>query len=262
MSCGIYVIEHIIPHFFKRWYTIFMAEQKKKSGLKPKLQKAKAKFLATYYSNPGKDLRIIAVTGMNGRDITAHYIQEILKFRDGKTGLIIDPQTTSELYKRIYKVWKTGADHVVISASSLALANHVFYGLPIYAAVLTEDGTGTPDVSDHDAQSILFNTQPYFSIICRDDNIKYEIYSKYPAKTATFTYGHDRDCDLRINRQKLYKMGAETNVTYSGHSFDMATYITSEAAINYMAAAALTGFALDANEENIVDGIANYEPKN
>nr|MCR4753520.1 hypothetical protein [Candidatus Saccharibacteria bacterium] len=133
-----------------------MAEQKKKSGLKPKLQKAKAKFLATYYSNPGKDLKIIAVTGVNGRDITAHYIQEIIKSRDTKTGLIIDPKTTSELYKQIYKIWKTGSDHVVISVDSVALANHIFYGLPIYAAVLTEDGLGSPDVSDHDAQSILF----------------------------------------------------------------------------------------------------------
>jgi len=237
-----------------------MAEQKKNAGFRPKLQKAKAKFLATYYGNPGKDLRIIAVTGMNGRDITAHYIQEIIKNRDAKTGLIIDPLSASDLYKQVYRIWKTGADHVVISVSSLALSNHIFYGLPIYAAVLTEDGFGTPDVSDHDAQSILFNTQPYFSIICRDDNIKYEIYSKYPAKTATFTYGHDRDCDLRINRQKLYRMGTEANFTYSGHSFDVATYISGEASVNYMAAAALTAFALDASEENIVDGIANYEP--
>ena len=238
-----------------------MAEQKKKSGLKPKLQKAKAKFLATYYSNPGKDLKIIAVTGVNGRDITAHYIHEIIKARDTKAGLIIDPKTTSNLYKQIYKIWKTGTDHVVISVDSSALANHVFYGLPIYAAVLTEDGIGSPDTSDHDAQAILFNTEPYFSIICHDDNIKFDIYSKYPTKTATFTYGHDRDCDLRINRQKLYKMGTEVNVTYSGHSFDMATYITNEASVNYMAAAALTGFAVGVDEENIVDGIANYEPK-
>ena len=167
-----------------------MAAKKKKSGLKPKLQKAKAKFLSTYYSNPGKDLRIIAVTGANGRDITAHYIQEIIKTRDAKTGLIIDPKTTSDLYKQIYKIWKTGTDHVVISVESIALANHVFYGLPVYAAVLTEDGIGATDTSDHDAQAILFNTQPFFSIICRDDNIKYDIYSKYPTKTATFTYDH------------------------------------------------------------------------
>ena len=255
------VIAYIIAQSLKRWYTIFMAEQKKKPGFKPKLQVAKAKLLSTYYGNPGKDIKIIAVTGINGRDITAHYIQEIIKFRDANVGLIIDPKTASELYKQVYRLWKIGADHAVISIDSVALANHIFYGLPIYAAVLTEDGIGTPDVSDHDAQSILFNTGPYFSIICRDDNIKYSIYSECPTKTATFTYGHDHDCDLRINRQKLYKKGTEANVTYSGRSFDIATYIAGEAAVNYMAAAALTGFAVGADVDNIVDGIANYEPK-
>ena len=63
-----------------------MADKQKKSGLKPKLQKAKAKFFKTYYSNPAKDLKIVVTTGTNGRDITAHYLQEILKGRDKRTG--------------------------------------------------------------------------------------------------------------------------------------------------------------------------------
>ena len=237
-----------------------MAEQVKKSGFKPKLQKAKAKFFATYYSNPAKDLRIIAVTGVNGRDIAAHYIQEIIKAKDPKVGLIIDPKTTSDLYRQIYKHWKTGTDHVVVSIDGPALANHLFYGMPIYAAVFTEDGIGAEDTAISDAQSILFNTQPAFSILSRD-SASYSIYSQYPAKTATLTYGHDRDVDLRINYSKVYKMGTEANYTYSGHSFDTATYITGEPSVNYMAAAALTALALDYTTDNIVDGIADYEPK-
>ena len=49
-----------------------MADKQKKSGLKPKLQKAKAKFFKTYYSNPAKDLKIIA------RSTANKLIQEIL----------------------------------------------------------------------------------------------------------------------------------------------------------------------------------------
>ena len=237
-----------------------MAEAAKKSGFKPKLQKAKEKFLATYYSNPAKDLRIVAVTGKNGRDITAHYLYEIIKIHDPKVGLIIDPKTTSDLYRQIYKHWKTGTDHVVISIDSAALANHLFYGMPIYVAVLTEDGQGPEDTATSEAQSILFNAQPAFSILSRDSE-SFQIYSQYPAKTATLTYGKDRESDLRINYSKAYKMGTEVNVTYSGRSFDMATYITGEASINYMAAAALAGLAIDFSTDDIVDGIAYYEPK-
>ena len=109
-----------------------MEEQKKKSGLKPKLQRAKAKFLASYYSNPAKDLRIIAITGNSGRDVTAHFLKEIIKFQDDKVDVIIDPATTSDLYKQLSRIWKTGANNVVISITSQGLANHLFYQLPIY----------------------------------------------------------------------------------------------------------------------------------
>ena len=90
-----------------------MAEQKKTSGFKPTLQKAKAKFFKTYYSNPAKDLKIIAVTGTSGRDITANYLQSIIKAKDEKVGLVIDPKTTSELYRKLFKIWKTGTDYVI-----------------------------------------------------------------------------------------------------------------------------------------------------
>ncbi len=258
-------MEHIIAHLVKRWYTIFIMAEKKKSGIKPKLQKAKAKFFATYYSDPAKDIKIIAVTGDKGRDITAHFLQNILKNRDAKTGLIIDPKSTSDLYKQLYKIWRTGADHAVISIDSNGLANHFFYGLPIYIAVITDNtepktpSSILPSTNPEEAKAILFNTQPYFSILNRDD-ANYDLFAKYPTKTATFTYGHSADADLCINRFKLYPTAIEANVTYSGQKFDLASYATGEEATHYMAAAALAGFALDFDRDTIVDGIADYEP--
>ncbi len=242
-----------------------MQKQGKKSSIKPKLQKAKAKLFSTYYSNPAKDLKIIAVTGEHGRDITAHYIQNILKSRDAKTGLIIDPTGTSSLYKQLYKIWKSGTDHVVISVAASDLANHLFYGLPIYAAVITDNLSPESDAAlnkeeDNNAKAILFNKEPFFSIINRDD-VNYSFFAKYPAKTAVLSYGTDRDADLRITRSKLYKLGAEANFNYKADKFDVATYVATEEAVNYMAAAALTAFACDCNADAIVDGIADYEPE-
>ncbi len=239
-----------------------MADKQKKSGLKPKLQKAKAKFFKTYYSNPAKDLKIVAITGTNGRDITAHFVQEIIKQRDGRVGLIIDPQSTSDLYKQLFKIWKTGTDYAVVSVDSHALANHLFYGMPIHAAVITDDisdGTITGTESE-DVKAILFNTRPDFSILNRDD-ANYRLFVEYPSKTATFSYGRDRAADLKVTPGKIYKQGAEATLNFNSERFDVATYVTSEDAYLYMAAAATTAFALGFNSDNIVDGIANYEPK-
>lgn len=243
-----------------------MADPKKSSGgIKPKLQKAKAKFLQTYYSNPAKDLRIITVTGDHGRDIAAHYLQNIIKAKDEKTGLIIDPKTTSELYKKLYQIWKTGTDHVVISADSTAIANHLFYGMPIYIAVLTDTTEpktiATDSISAENAKGILFNAQPYYSILNRDDT-NYDLFAQYPTKTAMLSYGHERSSDLYITRHKVYKVGTEASFKYKEEKFDVATYITGEESTHYMAAAALAAFALGLSANDITDGIADYEPKN
>lgn len=234
-----------------------MAEQQKKSGLKPKLQKAKAKFFKTYYSNPAKDLKIIAITGTNGRDITAHFMQEIIKNRDKLAGLIVDPKSTSDLYKQLYKIWKTGTDYAVVSVSSSALANHLFYGMPIHTAIITDDIN--EDGSD-DAKAILFNTKPDFSIL-NYDNPSYQTFAEYPSKTATLSYGNDRAADLKVTPGKLYKQGAEATLTYNSERFEVATYVADEKSYLYMAAAATAAFALGFDSDTIVDGIANYEPK-
>ena len=229
-----------------------MAEQKKTSGFKPTLQKAKAKFFKTYYSNPAKDLKIIAVTGTSGRDITANYLQNIIKARDEKVGLVIDPKTTSELYRKLFKIWKTGTDYVIVSIDSAALANHLFYGMPIHVNVITDN------ISE-DAKDILFNTTPDYSIINRDDE-NYDTYAAYPGKTATLSYGHHHSADLKVIPGKLYKHGAEATIVHGSERFEVATYLTDDQVAFYMAAAALAAFALDFNSDQIVDGIADYEP--
>lgn len=234
-----------------------MAKQAKKSSLKPKIQKVKAKFFATYYSNPAKDLKVIAVTGEQGRATTGHYIQEIIKARDPKVGLIVDPESTSSLYKQLFKVWRSGTDHVVITAPSQAIANHLFYQLPFFAIVVTN--TSTTDAQDDEIKSILFNKEPYFAILNHDDP-NYSLFSSFPSKSATLSYGHQADAGLRINRSKLYKMGTEANLVFQNEKFDVATYLTGEENVNYMAAAALTGLAIGLDTDAIVDGIANYEP--
>lgn len=238
-----------------------MGEKQKKSGLKPKFQKAKAKFFKTYYSNPAKDLKIIAVTGTKGRDITAHYLQEILKSRDNRAGLVINPKSTSNLYKRLFKIWKTGTDYAVVSVDSVALANHFFYGMPIYAAVITDDiNNASLDSQPDDARAILFNTKPDFSILNRNDS-NYHTFAEYPSKTATFSYGTEHGADLKVTPGKIYKMGSEATLTYNSERFEVATYITESDAAIYMGAAAMTAFALGFSSDDIVDGIANYEPK-
>ena len=105
-----------------------MVKEQKKSPFKHRVQKVKAKFLATYYSNPAKDIKIIAVAGTVGREITAHYLHNIIKVLDEKAGLILEPTSTSDLYKQLFAHWKDGANYAVIDA----LGNAAFYEVGPY----------------------------------------------------------------------------------------------------------------------------------
>ena len=51
----------------------------KNGGLKSKSQKIRAKVLKSYYGNPLKDMKLIAITGTTGKTTVAHYVHEILK---------------------------------------------------------------------------------------------------------------------------------------------------------------------------------------
>ena len=106
----------------------------------------------------------------------------------------------------------------------------------------------TTEDADPEAKAILFNKEPFYSILNRDDP-NYELFAKYPAKTAVLSYGTSKEADLQITRTKLYRLGTEASFNFKGEKFDAATYVPGEASADYMAAA-----------EIITDGIAEYEP--
>ena len=237
------------------------------SSLKPKLQKSKAKLYSLIYGNPAKDMKIIAVTGSTGKETVSHLIHEIIKTLDPKAGLILpsaeQPLSAKSLQKQLSASWKIGANHVIIAAPVSAIENYSFHTVPIHMAVLTDIQGNQPgnSATDHYAatKAKLFENQPYFSILNRDDPY-YDFFAKYPAKSAISSYGRHHDATVRINHSKLYKKGTEANFGHNNTNFDLATFIAGESAVSYMAAATAAALALGFSTDAIADGIANYEP--
>ena len=50
----------------------------KNGGFKSQVQKIKAKALKTYYGNPMRDMKLIAITGTTGKTTVAHFVQDKL----------------------------------------------------------------------------------------------------------------------------------------------------------------------------------------
>jgi UDP-N-acetylmuramyl tripeptide synthase len=111
----------------------------KNGGLKQSRQKLKAKLLKSYYGNPTKDMKLIAITGTTGKTIVAHYVHEILKAVGEQVAVLASEQPfkMGMLHKFLSDAWKAGANYVVVTVPAEGLRDNIFYGLPVEVAAMT-----------------------------------------------------------------------------------------------------------------------------
>lgn len=238
---------------------------KSKSSLKSKLQQSKSKLLNSYYGHPIRDMKLICITGSTGKSIVAHFIHEILKASGEHVAILASDSEVraSVLHKFFADAWKAGANYVVVTAPADSLKENAFYGLPVSVAALTnyfDSSLTTPPATDFiESESILFRMSPDHVILNCDD-LYYPDFSAFSGQKSTFTYGKDSSSTLRIISSKLYKLGTEANLALGSSVFTVASFLTGEPIISYMACAASVATALGLPSSVISEGIANYSP--
>ena len=236
----------------------------KKGGLKAKTQKIKAKLLKSYYGNPVKDMKLIALTGSAGKTTVAHYVHEILKATGEQVAVLASEQTfkIGMLHKFLSDAWKAGANYVVVTVPAEDLRDNVFYGLPVNVAAMTNFVTaGLEDMTPEEyieSEKTLFDMNPSIVILNHDD-LYYDSFANYKGKDNTLSYGQTSS-DVKILNSKLYNKGTEATLSIKSEIMQVATFVPGETAVSYMACAAAIASALNIAPEKIVEGIANYEP--
>lgn len=230
------------------------------------LARTKVKLLAAYYGHPARDLRLICITGSTGKTTVAHYIHEILRAASQPVAILASEHEIKPtiLHKFLNDAWKAKATYAVITAPVAALGNDTFFGLPVYVAALTDfvpSGLNDLDIQSYlDAESTLFRMNPEAIVLNRDD-AHYPEFAQFRGKTETITYGASSDSDLRIENSKLYRKGTEANLSIGHQNFTVASFLTGEPTVSYMACAAAIATTLNIAPNTIIDGIANYEPQ-
>ena len=233
---------------------------------KTKTGRLKAKFLSTYYGNPIKDMKLICITGTTGKVEVANYVHEILKAAGQPVAILAseDSIKIGALHKFLSTAWKAGANYVVVTAPAKSLEKDVFFGLPVHVAALTNfvpASLDAPTAGEYaSAESALFNMNPDFVVLNRDDS-HYQDFTGFAGAQGTLTYGSDRFANIQIVKSKLYKVGAEAELAIGNTNFTVATFLSGEPAVSYMAAATAIADALHVTPEKITEGIANYDPE-
>ena len=234
----------------------------KKGGLNAKKQKLKAKLLKSYYGNPVKDMKLIAITGTTGKTTVAHYVHEILKAAGEQVAVLASDQPfkMGMLHKFLSDAWKAGANYVIVTMPAESLGENVFYGLPVYVAAMTNFVTaGLNDMSPEEYledEKTLFDMKPKYVVLNYDD-ANAETFDEFTGEKGTISYGQTGN-DVKILNSKLYPRGTEATISVDSEIVTMATFIPGETAVSYMACAAAIALALGVKTEKIVDGIAEY----
>ncbi|MBQ9017738.1 UDP-N-acetylmuramoyl-L-alanyl-D-glutamate--2,6-diaminopimelate ligase [Candidatus Saccharibacteria bacterium] len=227
------------------------------------------------YRHPTKHLRVIGVTGTNGKTTTCFMIWHMLRAAGYKTGLMttvahgvdkLEPElghmTTVDaitLNRRIRSIADSGAEFLVLEVTSHALAEYRTWGISFEIAVftnLTHDHLDYHKTIDNyrRAKGKLFK-KAAFSILNADDNSSE--YYRTLAHDYT-TYG----IKSGDNRAKSIKLNV-SGVRYSYHDiisdtdFKISTQIPGEFNVYNSLAAAIVGSKLGLTRQQIEDGIAS-----
>ncbi|PID33432.1 UDP-N-acetylmuramoyl-L-alanyl-D-glutamate--2,6-diaminopimelate ligase [Candidatus Saccharibacteria bacterium] len=250
-------------------------------GLEEAYRRSRVKLISASYGKPAKHLRVIAVTGTNGKTTTAVYINEMLKEAKFKTAMFttalieIDGKsqvndlnatvaTTARMQKFFRDAKRAEVDYVVLEVTSHALDQHKLDGVPIEAAVMTNL---TQDHLDYhktmesyaEAKCKLFTLNPRFIVLNRDDEW-FEYFDKYNATEQKMTYGTHKEAEARIDHVKLYRKGTEACIVLDHQTkLELATALPGKFNVYNMTAAATLGYLLGIKLQDMQEGIANVE---
>lgn len=244
-------------------------------------RKARVKLISTIYGNPARNLRVIAVTGTNGKTTTVNYINEILKKAGYKTAMfstalievagkaqLNDLNVTVGSTARMQQFFRAAAraktDFVVLEVTSHALHQHKLSTVPIEAAVMTNL---TQDHLDYHktmeayaaAKGILFASHPKFIVLNRDDEW-FDFFNAYPASVKKITYGTSDESEAHIDHLKLLKSGSKAQITIAGETkLELTTTLPGKYNVYNMTAAAVVTHLLGISANDIQEGVANLK---
>ena len=240
------------------------SEKNKKGGMKAGSQKLRAKLLKSYYGNPAKDMKVIAITGTTGKVTVAHYVHEILRAAGEQVAVLASDQPfkMSMLHKFLSDAWKAGANYVVVTVPVEGLRDNIFYGLPVTVAAMTNFITaGLRDMDPEEyleSEKTLFDMKPEI-VVLNSDDVNYDTFREFKGKKETIIFGQS-GADVKILNSKLYPKGTEATLSIRSDIVSVATFVVGETAVSYMACAAAITSGLGISTDNIIDGIAEYNP--
>ncbi|MHC1739050.1 MAG: UDP-N-acetylmuramoyl-L-alanyl-D-glutamate--2,6-diaminopimelate ligase [Ignavibacteriaceae bacterium] len=209
---------------------------------------ALAELANVYFGNASERMRLIGVTGTNGKTTTTYFIKKILEKAGHKTGLFgtianyitdekLDSDFTTpesiELNKLLQKMADANCEYVVMEVSSHALQMKRVHGLKYSAALFTNLTSEHLDYHKSfdnylSAKKILFANlgEQGFAIVNSDDSNSDKIISD--CKGFKTSFGKSEDSEYRISGIEVNLDGTFFTLEHDGKSHQIHTRLIGE----------------------------------
>jgi len=243
-------------------------------------RKALATMAANLFGRPADILKLVAITGTNGKTTTSYLVDSILRAAGCKTGLFgtiayrtphqTRPATNTtpeslDLQSFFAEVVRAGGTHAVLEASSHALAMDRLWGCPLAVAIFTNL---TRDHLDYHktfeayfaAKRKLFegtgSGAPAAAVINLDDE-----YGRRLAGLAarTLSYGLEAGADVTTRKFALSSSGLEFTADTPAGRIEVRSRLVGRINVYNILAAIGAGVALSLAREVIAAGAAQLE---
>ncbi|MDO8536408.1 MAG: UDP-N-acetylmuramoyl-L-alanyl-D-glutamate--2,6-diaminopimelate ligase [Candidatus Omnitrophota bacterium] len=233
---------------------------------------------ANFYGKPSKKMRIIGVTGTNGKTTITYIIENILKAASIKSGVIGTinyrigrrrfpaPNTTPgplELQALFDKMLKLGAKTAVMEVSSHSLdqgrADNVLFDIGIFTNITKEHLDYHKTIKKYfEAKAKLFGKlkRSGVAVLNNDDNMVSGLRKRI--KNKVLTYGINRRSDFMACGIRLSVDGTEFTIKTPKGSFEVSTKLIGKHNISNILASVASTMAMKIPLATIKKGIESF----
>lgn len=272
----------------KKGAGLIFTEEELKSGADAvvikvnEIRKLMASVSGFYYGNPSANLKLIGVTGTNGKTTTTYLIKSLLNDAGFKTGLLgtidyeagnlkMDSTLTTpdsvELNMLLGEMVKSKMDFCVMEVSSIALKMNRVYDLNFNSAVFTnltsEHLDFHKDMKNYfEAKKILFDglSGNSYAFSNADDQFGKQILSD--TKARKFFYSINSESNLRAFNQKLSLSGVEFDVKWNGQIYNLKSNLSGRFNIYNILASVSAVLQYEIDMPSIQKSLLNFKEVN
>ena len=230
-----------------------------------------AELSKAYYDNPSKKLRLIGITGTNGKTTSTYFLKNIFETSGYNVGLMgtisnyigkekIESRLTTpesnDINKFLNRMINSGCDIAVMEVSSHSLALKRVYGLNFSIAVFTNITAEHLDFHGDfqnyiEAKKILFDNLAVSSsaIFNSDDLHSVDIIKDCPA--LKYSFGTVSNSDFHIVNIKCDLSGTSFTIKYENKEYNLKTSLVGDFNA-YNAAGAFASAKLSGIQDEII----------